>query len=318
MAFDSPYAPELIGLTKLRDLRLEGPSQVGRPSHVSAASGLVRIDRTLYVIADDELQLGIFSLDDDKPGQLLRLGARTLELDPVLRKRTKPDFEALVHIPTIDGSKHGGLLALGSGSTTQRVVATWIELDARGALTGNFVSFTLEHVYAALAREIGEVNIEGAVVRGEELLLLQRGNKGRGINALIGFDLRVVQLALHGEAPEAFEPSSIERFELGTVDGVPLGFSDVAALEDGRIVFSAIAEDTADPYADGRFAGAAIGVIDCDKRVAHMARVRERAKIEGIAARLRDSTAELLLVTDDDDPAVPASLYSAQLSVARY
>jgi hypothetical protein len=283
---------------------------------LSAASGLVRIERTLYVVADDELQLGFFNVDDDTPVRLLRLGARALELDPVLRKREKPDFEALVHIPRTGRFAHGGLLALGSGSTTQRLLGSWIELNAHGAPTGHVLPLKLQHLYKAVAREVGEVNIEGAVVCGEQLMLVQRGNKGVGINALIGFDLRVVQAAMEDiELPQNLEPMFVDRFDLGTSHGVPLGFSDAAALPNGATIFSAIAEDTSDAYADGACAGAAIGIIDSNRALQLIRPVQGDAKIEGITADLRGTTIDLLMVTDADDVDVAASLYSAQLKL---
>ena len=39
--------------------------------------------------------------------------------------------------------------------------------------------------------------------------------------------------------------------DLGDVDGVPLGFSDVTALAGVGVIFTAIAEATADAYLDG-------------------------------------------------------------------
>jgi hypothetical protein len=38
-------------------------------------------------------------------------------------------------------------------------------------------------------------------------------------------------------------PSGIDRYDLGHLDGVPLCFTDAAALPDGGMVFSAVAED---------------------------------------------------------------------------
>jgi hypothetical protein len=62
----------MIHLTPLRELTLTTLSQ-REPSFLSAASGLVAIGSHLYVVADDELQLGRFPADGDAPGELLRL-----------------------------------------------------------------------------------------------------------------------------------------------------------------------------------------------------------------------------------------------------
>lgn len=306
---------EPISIKKLRELDLESPSQSGRPSHVSAASGLVRLQDALYVIPDDELQLAMFTLNDDAPGRLLALGSRKLPLDPKQRKRSKPDFETLVHIPPSRTRELGGLLVLGSGSTPQRVFAHWIALDTRRQ-PSDVMTFKLEHLYAAAAHAVGEVNIEGAVVIEDELLLFQRGNKGSGINAVLGFDLQVVLDAMHAESPSITpHPHFVREYQLGTIGGVPLSFTDAAALPNGWVVFTAVAEDTTDAYADGACAGAAIGLIDADGKLARICAVAEAVKIEGVDAELRDSMIQLLLVTDADDPRIPAALLQAELAL---
>jgi hypothetical protein len=309
----TPLTPDEISLTKIRELTLESASQSGRPAHLSAASGLVSLGTVLYVIADDEQHLAIFQLDSNDPGRLLRLHNDPLPLDQKARKRAKPDFEALVHAPSI--GRYGSLIAIGSGSTRHRFRSTRIELDALGLPIATTHSFSLEHLYAACARAVGEVNIEGAVIRGDTLLLFQRGNKGAGVNAIIGFELDVLLAAIQGRhAPSEPTPLFVKRYELGSIGNVPLGFSDAGELTDGSIVFSAIAEDTKDSYADGRFAGATIGMIDANGNLAFVRRVRERAKIEGIAVQVQGAQTKLLLVTDDDDATVPASLYGAHLT----
>ena len=71
----------------------------------------------MYVIADDEHHLGVFSTGDHrKAGRLLRLRRGTLPLDTSARKRRKPDFEALVALPPFGAYPNGALFALGSGS----------------------------------------------------------------------------------------------------------------------------------------------------------------------------------------------------------
>ena len=103
------------------------------------------------------------------------------------------------------------------------------------------------------------------------------------------------------------------RVPLGAIDGVPLTFTDGAALADGGWVFSAAAEDTPDPYSDGRCAGSAIGRIDAAGRIVSIDRVNLDCKIEGIAASVTQSAIELLMVTDADDRSRPAWLLRGSL-----
>ena len=94
---------------------------------------------------------------------------------------------------------------------------------------------------------------------------------------------------------------------------MPLSFTDGASLPDGSMVFTAVAEDTEDTYNDGACLGAAIGVAARDGTLRLLERLDECHKVEGVAARVDDDVIRLLLVTDADDPAIPASLFSATL-----
>jgi hypothetical protein len=260
--------------------------------------------------------LGVFPASGSDPGELLQMLPGELPLEPKPRKRAKPDFEALLHLPAVGDYSQGALLALGSGSTARRYRGVLLPLNARQELdTDRLRVLDLSHLYAAVEREVGTVNIEGAVATHDRLWLLQRGNKGDGINAIIGFDLRKFCNAIdRSDAPSALAAQAVHRCELGAIRDVPLGFSDGAALSDGSIIFSAIAEDTSDAYADGPFAGAAIGIIDSHGGLLRITHVREPAKIEGVFAAHADrSSVELLLVTDADDANVPSVLYSAKL-----
>ena len=301
----------MIAVTRIRELNLTAPTEPGRPSHVSAASGLVRVQSFLYVIADDELHLGIFEAERDEPGRSLRLLEGTLPGPLQARKRHKPDMEAITLLPADDENPHGALLVIGSGSRPNRKRGVLLALDLSGAIAGAPRIVDLSPVYAALEREFPDLNIEGAVVVGEEMRLLQRGNTADGRNAVIRFLLRDVKAALTGSAA-AIALLAIDDFNLGDIDGVPLSFTDAAALPDGRMVFSAVAEDTDNPYDDGRCAGAAIGIIDGGKLL-RLERLDGACKIEGISARTNGTAIDLLLVTDADNADIAAELSTARL-----
>ena len=115
---------------------------------------------------------------------------------------------------------------------------------------------------------------------------------------------------LLGEGPLP-TPPIIQPVELGELGGVALGFTDGAALADGRWLFSAAAENTADSYNDGACLGAVIGLVERDGRVRRLAELDGRWKVEGIAL---DEAGDLLLVTDADDPATAASLLHLPVS----
>jgi len=303
-----------ISLRKIRDLNLAAAASAGRPAHLSAASGLVSSGRFLYVIADDEMHLGVFPIQDGTPGRLIRLFPGDLPTKAKSRKRRKPDLEALTLLPRCTGHAHGALLALGSGSRPNRRGGALLTLDAQGTAGENAEPCDLAGLLSPLEERFAKLNIEGAVVIRDELCLLQRGNRDTRQNALIRFRLSPFLNALAcGLAVAAMAPSAVHPVDLGEIDGVPLCFTDAAALPSGEMVFTAVAEDTADNYHDGACVAAAIGIATREGVVRRLHPLERAHKIEGVHASVRGDRIDLLLVTDDDDPEVPACLYSASL-----
>lgn len=306
--------PPRLHLDKIRELTLRAGSLPGRSPYLSAASGLVRVGDFLYVVADDELHLGVFSVDPETPGELIRLLPGDLPETIIERKALKPDLEALVLLPPFGGHPHGALFALGSGSKRNRRTGVLLGLDARGALRGTPRPVDLTAMMDSAKDEFKKLNFEGAVIAGDRFLLLQRGNKGKSGNALFASPLAAVLRALErGEAPDDSLQMIRGDIDLGAIHGVPLCFSDAAALPDGDLVFTAIAEDTEDSYADGPFAGAAVGVMSHKGKLKMLRRLEPGYKVEGIDTRVASGKLHLLLVTDADDERVPASLYSAEI-----
>ena len=303
----------MISLTKMRELTIKAPSARGRPLHVSAASGLVCIGSTLYVVADDELHLGVFSTTEPEPGDLIRLIEGTLPDIKAERKRRKPDLEALVLIPAFRNFPHGALLALGSGSRPNRCRGALLGLDANGAVCGSPRELDLSPILGPLKDAFPALNIEGAVVFGNELRLFQRGNKRQADNAIIRYPLSRVLAALQSPDVDTIVPSAIHRLDLGSIRGVPFCFTDSAVLPNGDMVFCAVAEDTEDAYRDGPCIAAGIGIVDNDGQLLSLQRLDRPYKVEGISARLDGDRLDLLLVTDADDPGTPAALFSTSI-----
>ena len=307
----------LISLTKVRTLDLSAPTSAGRTPHLSAASGLVRAGRFLYVVADDELHLGVFHATETKAGHLIRLFPGELPAPAKERKARKPDLEALVLLPAFVGCPHGALLALGSGSKRNRRMGALLALDAQGEAGDTSQLCDLSGLFSAPEEIFAALNIEGAIVLGDELCLLQRGNKRTVENAVIRFALPALLDRLGSGRPIAAAasliPSAICPVVLGEIEGIPLCFTDAAALPNGEFVFAAIAEDTEDNYNDGPCKGAAVGIADRQGRLRCLYRLDRPHKIEGIDATAEGDVIRLLLVTDADDATIPASLYSATL-----
>jgi len=107
-------------------------------------------------------------------------------------------------------------------------------------------------------------------------------------------------------------PLAINKFDLGQIDGIPLCFTDAAALPDGTMVFTAVAEGGNDNYNDGACAGAAVGIVG--KELQCLYRLAWSHKVEGVSARVEGNAIKLLLVTDVDDIEIPAALFSATMA----
>jgi hypothetical protein len=307
----------MIRTTQRRTLTLEAPEAPGRPAHVSAASGLVAVGPWLYVVADDSLHLAVFPREGHAPGRAVRLFSGELPLETQERKALKPDLEALCLLEPFTGCPHGALLAIPSGSTAARHRGAVIPLAADGTPAGAARPVDFTELYAQLARELGPLNVEGAAVVGGRLRLLQRGNGESGTDALVDLDrervLRTLEANL-GLASDAVR--TVRRWELGRAGGVRLSFTDASPLPDGRMVFTAAAEDTRDSYADGPVAGSAVGVLAPDGSPLFLDGIDAKVKLEGVSARVEGGRIHLLMVADADDPDVPAPLLEAVLEGA--
>jgi hypothetical protein len=296
----NPATLPLLHTTSLCELYFES----GKP--LAAASGLVCHSGRVCVVGDDLHHLGVFD-GHARPGQRLRLLPGGLPKGLKARKRVKPDFEILL-------AWRGGLLAIGSGSRPTRERAVHLP-----HLQAAPMAFALTPLYERLRAELGPLNLEGALLQGDELWLLQRGNAGGPLgNARIRLPARVLEGLLVGAGIDAGLAMHVEPMPLGELDGVPLGFTDACALPGGDWLFSAAAEDTDDAVADGRCTGSVIGLATAGGQVLRRWRVAGDYKVEGIDARaLQDGLLELAMVCDADDPTRASPLLVARVDGRR-
>lgn len=271
---------------------------------ICAASSLVRHDDILHVVADDSAVLHRYSLQGTPLAPLPLFAADPpLPADPAARKKQKPDLEALALLPG------GRLLALGSGSRKKRQRGCLLDLQR-----GTPALIDLRPLYETLGREIPELNIEGALVDGDTLLLAQRGNSHTALQALVVLDCAA---ALHGLAQGRLTASSLLRIHpvtLGELDGIPLGLTDLARHPDGTLWFTAAAEDTDNPVDDGACAGSVMGCFDADFRVVWSTRLPGVLKIEGLQFEGQSEAGEhWWLVADADSAETRAPLLSVVL-----
>jgi len=306
----------MLAVHRVRDLHIDPIVHPRGRTYLSAASGLVRVGDQLYVVADDEHYLAVFdATSPEAPGRLLRLFDGGLPASPKKRKAQKPDIESLTLLPAMPGCPSGALFGLGSGSRPNRNSGVLLTLDSGGCVEGAVRHIDLMPLYAPLSSQFAELNVEGALVVGDELLLLQRGNKGGSPNACIHLAWADVLPWLLGRSTAPVHASVVQRFDLGQVDGIPLCFTDGAALPGGAWVFSAAAESVDDSYNDGLCVGASIGLVDANGTLRSMQALAPSFKVEGIVADLDGDELTLTMVTDADDAEIPSQLLSARMSL---
>ena len=298
-----------LPLDELRELDLEEASHPDLPAHVASASGVARRGRNVYVIGDESTHLACFDLTSDAPGTLRRVLSGETSTDPGERSRNKPDLEALTVLPPGEGSAYGLLFGIGSGSGDKRDRGFAWDLDADGSLRSEPREVDLSPAYELLRGEIGDLNIEGAAVLGEELLLFHRGNDAESRNAIARLELEHALESMHGDLRiDVEEISALKTYELGQLDDVDLCFSDATPLGSGLVVFTAAAEDDS-----GSIHGSVVGLIDDSGEVRRLRRIDRKWKVEGVHATIDTGVLDLLFVCDQDDPDTPSPLLGASM-----
>lgn len=280
--------------------------------HVRAASAVRRVGGELWIVQDDVNAVAIYAGGEVRavllpPGVN---GARSFSEERG-NKRHKLDLEASVVLPD------GRLLAFGSGSTAARERVVTMAPD--GAVTVHHGA----PLYAAMRQNHGfsgsELNIEGAVVLGDVLRFLQRGNGAvvdgrKPVNATADVPLQPFLAWLDaGAVLPALE--RVTRYDLGQVDGVPWTFTD-ATVVGGEVVFVGAAEASPDTYRDGEVVGSCLGILTEDGPqvfpVLDRGGALAKIKLEGIDYR-PGTEWSFDVVADMDDPKVPAVLGVVEL-----
>lgn len=262
---------------------------------VASGSALLAIGSRLLVVHDDAFR--VTWVDP----VAFTVEAQILQGDgAALPKPLKPDFEAAV--ATADGTVY----LLGSGSartrcTIARIRGGSVDLSDHPAL------------YDCMSRAIGlagRPNVEGAAMLADRLRVFHRGAGGA---PSAGVDLSPG--TLDGGEPTVL---GVLRLELGALDGIALGLTEVAVCGPGHYAFAAGAEDTPDAIADGPVAGSVIGAwreTQCVR--AGWARLRQAGgapsadKVEGLVVDADRRGGWIL--TDTDDPARASEICRIEL-----
>lgn len=295
-------------------------ASLDRPEHVRAGSSLTWLGNRLAVIQDDAHFIALIDPESGRVDALpLAAGEDGLRQFDDLRgnKRFKLDLESCLTVPSPEGEL---LLAFGSGSNMRR------ESVIRVRLSGETEVIQAGELYARFrstrAFSGSELNVEGAVFAGGWVRFFNRGN-GEPRDGLLPLnatcDVHWPELEAYLQAPDRLKPPELRRivqYDLGSLDGVRLTFTDATAAYNGML-YVAAGEDSPDAVTDGKVSGSVIGVINESTRC-HWTALRQSdgrlfdAKIEGICSG--DPEGRVYVVVDADDPTRPSELCVVSLS----
>lgn len=270
---------------------------------LSAGSGLVRLGASFWIAGDDLHHLIELPVAGEQPGVGHRVFPGDLPDDKAARKKLKPDTEALF---AVEWRNQNLLIAFPSGSKPNRTRGAMLTLDQKNqVMSTEEVDFS--KLIQALKLRIPNLNIEGATVWQDKLVLFQRGNGKAGVNALIELDLEMLMSKI-SQVPDS-EILGIHHIELPEMNGVRLTFTDCEVAE-GTLYFSAAAEGGEDTYLDAEIVGSAIGRLRQNLQPEILGTV-EKLKIEGLAfCQTRGCDAEFQFITDTDDPEKPSQTFT--------
>ena len=244
-----------------------------RPAHVRAASGIAWLGGRLAVVQDDASFVALVDL-----ARGLEAGARAADAvalppgpgglrqydDLRGNKADKLDLEAAFTAGAGPGER---VIALGSGATPARRRVLLLDANGASLVAADELYLAIEDT-AELAGS--ELNLEGAALLPDgRVRLFQRGNgaPGRGrlpVDAHWDVPLAALLAYLDGTAP-APRPRAedVVQYELGTLDGVRLTFTDAAwSPADGALYALACGERSPDAIRDGEVVGSALLVFD--------------------------------------------------------
>jgi len=327
---DSRCSARVVSRRNLR-YRAGADPALDRPAHVRAASGVAWVGELLGVVQDDANFIALVEPDSGEAIDIaLPPGPNGQRLFEEARgtKGLKLDLEACFSYR--DGTQH--FVALGSGSKRARERFVVLDFDSSDrhveALRVLDASAFYAQLHALVEFSGSELNLEGAVLRGDTLLLLQRGNgavldERRPVNAVGELDWSLFRNYLASQcAPSHVPPvSRVTQYDLGSSDGVPFTFTDATLAPDGSVLFLASAEDSSDTVTDGLVHGTRIGQLGPDGSIRMTSLVDEqggplRVKAEGLVLDRKDPQ-RAWVVVDMDDTELASELLEVALSFPR-
>lgn len=269
-----------------------------------SGSGLAISGATIWVAGDDSPYL--FQLSSTYQVVEKQLMLPHFSGTDRIPKSSKPDFESMVEA---SWQGRSSLLIFGSGSKTPERDSLLVVPLAQPAQAQRF---SLTQLYEAICQKEGigraDLNIEGAVLSGETLWLLNRGR-----NTVITMPLPHFIETILENKPAARLQLSIHPFTLPQIRGKQARFSGACNVPGTKqVLLTATVEDTENWIDDGEILGSFVGLLDGNSLaqgvplqhwlVSNAAGEAAREKLESIdVVEQSGKMLKLLAITDNDD-----------------
>ena len=264
-----------------------------------SGSGLVHFNDIIYIIGDDATQL--YKLNPSE-SSFSGIPLNNMGTEYRINKPDKHDFESL-EILDIRNEPH--LIAFGSGSLSPQRDFLLV-VNCKNEKIQQLIS--LELLYTLLKQQAGGkkiLNIEGAVITGEKLYLMDREN-----DILFEIELEEFRKYILSNGNHKVSTVKIYSLQLPSDEGLIAGISGGCALSENKILFCASLEDTPNAIDDGVVKGSYIGIISLrDGNILTAVLLKDEQgivipdKIESIdiVGKNDDGTLKAFAVADNDD-----------------
>ena len=218
---------------------------------VSSGSGLAFYKNAAYLVGDDASYIAVLPNGDSS--SYARIPLQNTVFSDRMAKAVKHDLEAAL-VGTIGNESY--LFAFPSGSLSPfRDTLFAINLESKK------VGFacSLLPLFKAIKFKAGlndhQLNIEGAAMGGDRLLLFNRGNNMAIIIAWTDF-VQYVQ-----KPTDAIPTFNLQKISLPVINNYAVGISGACTINKSEMLFTASLEETHDNIADGTIKGSYIGVL---------------------------------------------------------
>ncbi|HXA01479.1 MAG TPA: hypothetical protein VNW99_05785, partial [Cytophagaceae bacterium] len=281
-----------------------------------SASGMEVINGIIYIVGDNSPYL--YKLDHSlKVLEKIELFKSELK-DGVIPKAVKPDLECMARL-SINNYPH--ILMMGSGSKSPyRDVACLVKLPTNYNRKHVITNISVADLYNLLRsnHEIingGELNLEGAAVSQENLILFNRSSSGSK-NVALYFNLEEFVEYLQGHTEMTPFPVILD-YDLPSISNVRSGFSGADVFDD-KLFFTSAVENTTNAIDDGEVFGSFIGWMPVSKVANTKGSVRNKnsiqdtvqlmfdgkpyiGKVESISVYEKDAEKYIALAVTDSD-----------------